>query len=136
MKSIIYLLLALSASALPQAVVLPLPEIQARAQTWLRANPSGVVKGMTTQKEFGAGQSMRPLLQPCDRMFYEAYVGQKVKGEVVLVSVSWCKIPVTHLAYDETKTHIFLTGINNRKSDGWIPKTALRGVLVGVLRPE
>ena len=138
MKLIIsFLLLSVAASAaLPSAVVLPLAEINSRQSAWVKANPSGSVYNMTSRADCGAGQSMRPLLQPCDRMLYEAYVGQKVKGSVVFVNVAWCKIPVTHLAYDETATHVFLTGINNRKSDGWIPKTQVKAVLVGVLIPE
>ena len=140
MKPIIaFLLLAVavtSSAAIPSAVVLPQAEIWQRQIAWSRANPSGKVLTMTSLPEYGSGNSMRPALQPKDWMFYEAYVGQKLKKQAVLVSLSHCKIPITHFVYDETKTHIYLTGINNRRSDGWIPKTKVMGVLVGVLRPE
>jgi len=136
MKTLIFLVLLATASALPSALKLPVPEITERESVWLRANPSGFVSKMTSRADCGAGQSMRPAIEPKDFMAFEAYMGQKLEGNAVLVNVSWCKIPVVHLAYDETKTHVFLTGINNRKSDGWIPKTAIAGVLVGVLRPE
>lgn len=136
MKSLIYLVLLATASALPSAVVLPSAEIDARAAVWMRANPSAIYLVMTSRPDCGSGASMRPMLQPKDRLFYEAYVGQKLKGQVALVNVAWCKIPISHLVYDETATHVFLTGIANRKSDGWVPKSQVCGVLVGVLRPE
>ena len=138
MKSIIaFLLLAVvSSAAIPSAVVLPVSEIGERQVAWLRANPSGKVLTMTSLPEYGSGNSMRPAIQPKDRMFFESYVGQKLSKQAVLVSLAHCKIPVTHWVYDETDTHIFLTGINNRRSDGWIPKAQVKGVLVGVLRPE
>ena len=133
---ICFLCLIGSALALPSAVVLPLNEVDARASLWMRANPAGFALSMTSRADCGSGNSMRPMLQPKDRMFFEANVGQKMKGEVVLVQVAYCKLPISHLAYDENKTHVFLTGINNRKSDGWVPKSQVVGVLVGILRPE
>lgn len=143
MKSLLLFLLVASASAaLPSAVVLPASEISAREGAWLRANPSGYAGSMTDRPDCGSGNSMRPMLQPHDRMLFEAYVGQKLKGSVASVSVPWCKLPVAHLVYDENKTHVFLTGINNRRSDGWQPKydangkCLVNGVLVGILRKE
>lgn len=141
MKSLLFLLLLVSANALPSALVLPASEISAREGAWLRANPSGFVSKMTDRKDCGAGQSMKPLLQPADHMAFEAYVGQKLKGSVVSINVPWCKLPVAHLVYDETATHVFLTGLNNSRSDGWQPKYAngkcqVNGVLVGILRKE
>lgn len=143
MKSILFLFLIASASAaLPPAIVLPAGEIYARESAWVKANPSGFALAMTTRADCGAGNSMRPMMKPNDRLYFEAYAGQKLKGSVALVSVPYCKLPIAHLVYDETETHVFLTGINNSRSDGWQPKFGadgkplVLGVLVGIIRPE
>jgi len=133
---ICFLCLIGSALALPSAVVLSSAEIDSRSALWLHANPTGWKMNMTSRPDCGSGNSMRPMLQPNDRMFFEPFIGQKLKGCVVLVKVSYCKLLVSHLAYDENKTHIFMTGINNRYSDGWVNKSQVIGVLVGILRPE
>ena len=145
MKSILFLVLLATASAHPSAVVLPALEIQEREAAWLRANPSGWANDIH-------GKSMLPYIKDGDRVIYEAYIGQKLKGQWGSITQTYTKIingkkvqvtrRLTHLIYDENATHVFMTGLNNSRSDGWLPKydkngkCLVNGVLVGILRKE
>ena len=80
------------------------------------------------------GASMLPLIHNGDWALQEAYVGQPLEHEVVRAIVTVKGDTLLHYVYDETRTHVFLTGINNRRSDGWIEKSKVTHVLVGILR--
>lgn len=77
---------------------------------------------------------MLPVLRAGDTLLHEAVIGQRLKGEILLVNEGKGRERVEHYCYDENKTHVFLTGLNNRRSDGWYPKMCVMGVLVGVVR--
>lgn len=136
MKSILFLVLLVSASAVPSALVLPAEEVRSREHIWKRANPTGLVYNMTSEEKYGAGNSMRPLIVPGDTMFFQSYVHQPVNGEVVLIDRGANTIPAAHLVIAETEYKVLTKGINNDRNDGWTSKAWIKGVLVGILRKE
>lgn len=144
---ILFLLIASSLWAsyqIPEAIILPKEEAAKRVNAWQEANPKAAwaVSTMTTLPQFGSGLSMRPYIQAGDKLLWEPYTGQSLKGKVVNMLVEWCGIPVAHYCYDEHAKEIFTLGTANRHSDGWQPKfkpdgqPRVRGVLVAVIRPK
>lgn len=86
------------------------------------------------------GVSMEPHLHTGDYLFCEPYVGQRLKGQVVIVSrvilvgglpTIWRRV---HAVQSETKDAIYLDGLNNRHSDGWVYKKDVLWVVVWVGR--
>lgn len=76
---------------------------------------------------------MAPLIDSRSIVLLESYTGQSIaKGD-------WVRFDrgdapnVLHRVEDVTETHVYLSGWNNRYSDGWFPKSAISYRLAGVL---
>jgi len=79
------------------------------------------------------GNSMRPYIEPGDLLLWEPRFG-KLKGRVLLISNGGDRLPTAHYCYDEDRTHVFMVGLNNRVSDGWIAKDRATHALVTVVK--
>ncbi len=80
-----------------------------------------------------ATSSMAPLIDSRSVVLLEPYSGQPIaKGDWVRFDRG--DVPnVLHRVEDVTATHVYLSGWNNRTSDGWFPKTAISYRLAGIL---
>lgn len=72
--------------------------------------------------------SMRPLLHGGEIAHVVAYTGQALVGRIVSNGRA------LHMVTAETKDAILTTGIANRRSDGWSPKSSIEYVVVYVER--
>lgn len=71
------------------------------------------------------GVSMEPLLGAGDYVVSVPYVGQQLnRGDVATFLRNDGKC-IIHMVSDVRGDHVFFTGINNRRSDGWVHKSQI-----------
>lgn len=129
MKFALFLLMLVCARAAHWTTTVAPQERESMIQRWRATNPTGSVNSFS-------GRSMIPTLIPGDMLLQDAYVGQRCKKEILLADEGDGRRMTEHYCYDETDTHVFLTGLNNRRSDGWYSKDRVLAVLVGVIRVD
>lgn len=85
--------------------------------------------------EVAATGSMKPFIDEHSIVLCRRYVsGQELpNGSVVIYRYSDALPRVLHVVSDQNDTHVYMSGYANRASDGWQPKTAIEGVVVGQL---
>lgn len=97
------------------------------AITWSQRSPD---RGWAIVAPTG---SMKPFFDEHSVLLFTKYTGQPlVNGSVVIFDRSDAPNAV-HVVADQTPTHVYMSGYNNRTSDGWYPKTRIKGIVVGQL---
>ena len=78
--------------------------------------------------------SMRPWIRGGELVVLEPYGEQLLHPGMVLVFYRGADTPrCIHLVADVTDKAVYMTGINNRYSDGWIPKSKIHSILREVI---
>lgn len=78
--------------------------------------------------------SMEPFVNEHSILLMVKYSGQKLpNGSVVSFRRSDKHPNVLHVIIDQNETHVYLSGYANKYSDGWFPKAAIHGFMVGQL---
>jgi hypothetical protein len=77
---------------------------------------------------------MEPFVNEHSVTLMVRYTGQVLpNGSVVQFRRSAEHPNVLHTVVEQNATHFYLSGYANKHSDGWFPKTAVAGVMVGQL---
>jgi hypothetical protein len=76
---------------------------------------------------------MAPLMDSRSIVLFESYAGQTLRvGDWVVFDRG--DFPnVLHRIEDVTETHVFISGVNVPRSDGWFPKSRVKLRVAGVL---
>lgn len=84
--------------------------------------------------EVSATSSMVPLADSHSILLHEVYTpGMEIRVGDWVSFDRGDKDNVTHRVEDVTETHVYVSGVNNRHSDGWFPKTAIHTRVAGIL---
>ena len=80
-----------------------------------------------------ATSSMAPRITSKCVVLLEPYTGTPLyRGDVVRFNRGDTD-NVLHEVMDATPTHVFISGINNSRSDGWFPRTTISMQMAGIL---
>lgn len=77
--------------------------------------------------------SMAPFVTEKNLVLCVRYKGQLFPDGATLVFHRGDQQRVLHVAIAQTETHVKMSGYANERADGWFPKTAIEGILVGQL---
>ena len=77
--------------------------------------------------------SMQPYFNEHSLVLCVKYTNQTLSPGAVLHFDRGDTPSVLHVMTDQTTTHVFMSGSHNSRADGWFPKTAIKGFVVGQL---
>lgn len=77
--------------------------------------------------------SMEPVINQNSVLLWVTYSGQPLRNGAVVVFDRSDAPNCVHVVCDQTPTHVYMSGYANRRSDGWFPKTTIKGIVVGQL---
>ena len=111
----------------PRAVGVDLSEVHLSAIAWTQRSPD---RFYVTVLPTG---SMEPFINENSIVLCVRYTGQPLaRGAVVLYDHP--KVSnVLHTLADQNDTHVILSGTANARTDGWHPKSSIKGYVVGQL---
>lgn len=102
-------------------------QAQSRATYWRS-------KGYIIQSVRGTG-SMLPWLTGGELVALEPYGAQLLHPGMVLTFYRGADAPnVIHLVADVTESSVYMTGLANRQSDGWIPKSQIHSIVREIIK--
>lgn len=119
---------------LPSFVPVPVssltaPQVYEDARAWVARDPANREWATVT-----ATGSMKPFIDEFSVVLLERTNAQtKFQiGEPVVFNRGDAP-RVLHVIADQTETHVYLSGFNNRQSDRWFPKSSISSRVVGQL---
>ena len=111
----------------PQAVDQDDAGIVMDALKWTQSSPN---RGWAYVAPTG---SMSPVITERSVLLFVKYTGQKLRNGAVVVFDRTDAPNCVHVVCDQTATDVYMSGWNNRLSDGWFSKDKIKGIVVGQL---
>lgn len=94
---------------------------------WAQASPS---RGWAVVSPTG---SMKPFFDEHSILLFIKYSGQPTPNGTIVIFDRSDTPNVVHVIADQTPTHVYMSGYANRRSDGWFPKSTIKGIVTGQL---
>ena len=106
----------------------PQASVEADARLWASVNPANRFWATVTPTG-----SMEPFINEHSIVLCQRYKGEILPKGSVIVFDRGDTHNVLHVLVDENQDSVYVSGYNNHNSDGWFPKTTIKGFLVGQL---